>query len=204
MLSLAGHTLLRWASTCRSGLMSYVASAAVVLLDFCIIKEKFTLNFQKYKRRERSEQKNTGIRKHSLLHLYMMRSEEKLTIEIGLFYKIWICDAHLRNNTDEKVLTLKNTIGKQLKSVIHANTTNSNLSRILGQSHSEQWEVFQHLTTYRSAAHLEETKGLIRASTHKTLQNTKSHLYAATLTINTLSLCSSWHNDSPMQARNPS
>lgn len=86
-----------------------------------------------------------------------MRSEEELTIEIGLFYKIWICDAHLRNNMDEKVLTLKNTIVKQLKSVIHANTTNSNLSWTLGQSHSEQWEVFQHLTADRSAAHLEET-----------------------------------------------
>lgn len=157
MLSVAGHTLLRWASTCRSGLMSFVASAAVVLFDFCSRLEKFTLNFLKYKWRERSEQKNTGMSKCSSLHLYMMRSEEKLTIEIGLFYKIWICDAHLRNNKDEIVLALKNIIVKQLKSVIHANTTNSNLSWTLGQSHSEQWEVFQHLTADRSAAHLEET-----------------------------------------------
>lgn len=29
-------------------------------------------------------------------HLYMMWSEKKLTIEIGLFYEVWICDAHLR------------------------------------------------------------------------------------------------------------
>lgn len=91
----------------------------------------------------------------------MMRSEEKLTIEIGLFYKIWICDAHLRNNKDEIVLALKNIIVKQLKSVIHANTTNSNLSWTLGQSHSEQWEVFQHLTADRPAAHLEETLTMV-------------------------------------------
>lgn len=57
----------------------------------------------------------------------------------------------------KKVLALKNTIVKQFKSVIHANTTNSNLPWTLGQSHSEQWEVFQHLTADRAAAHLEES-----------------------------------------------
>lgn len=30
------------------------------------------------------------------VHLYVMWSEEKLTIEVGLFYKVWICDAHLQ------------------------------------------------------------------------------------------------------------
>ena len=30
------------------------------------------------------------------LHLYMMWSEEKLPIEVGLFDKVWVCDAHLR------------------------------------------------------------------------------------------------------------
>lgn len=25
-----------------------------------------------------------------------MWPEEKLTIEVGLFYKVWICDAHLK------------------------------------------------------------------------------------------------------------
>lgn len=34
--------------------------------------------------------------KWTSVHLYMMGSEEKLTIEVGLFYKIWVCDAYLR------------------------------------------------------------------------------------------------------------
>lgn len=30
------------------------------------------------------------------VHLYVMWPEEKLTIEVGLFYKVWIRDADLR------------------------------------------------------------------------------------------------------------
>lgn len=44
---------------------------------------------------ERQGHKKAGIRNCSSFHLYMVWSEEKLTVEIGLFYKIWICDAHL-------------------------------------------------------------------------------------------------------------
>lgn len=36
------------------------------------------------------------IRQWKSVHLYVMWSEEKLTIEVGLFYKVWICDAHLQ------------------------------------------------------------------------------------------------------------
>lgn len=36
------------------------------------------------------------IRKWRFVHLYVMWSEEKLTIEVGLFYKVWICDVYLR------------------------------------------------------------------------------------------------------------
>lgn len=35
----------------------------------------------------------------------MMRSEEKLTIEVGLFYKVWVCDAHLK--MDRREVSLK-------------------------------------------------------------------------------------------------
>lgn len=38
------------------------------------------------------------VRKWKSVHLYMVWSEEKLTIEVGLFYKVWICDAHLQSS----------------------------------------------------------------------------------------------------------
>lgn len=84
----------------------------------------------------------------------MMRSEEELPIEIGLFYKVWVCDAHLRYGRcrENKHACIN------LKAVVHSNAAHSHLSRALGQSHSEQREVLQHLTADGTAAHLEETK----------------------------------------------
>lgn len=74
--------------------------------------------------------KKTGIKKCSSLHLYMMWSEEKLTIEIRLFYKVWICDAHLRIGScreKSKVLASKH-VAVILNAVIYSNAANSYLS----------------------------------------------------------------------------
>lgn len=44
------------------------------------------------------EKKKKEVRKWESVHLYMVWSEEKLTVEVGLFYKVWICDAHLQSS----------------------------------------------------------------------------------------------------------
>lgn len=57
----------------------------------------------------------------------MVWSEEELTIEIGLFYQVWVCDAYLGRCREEKVLASKRATIK-LIAVIRLNTADSYLS----------------------------------------------------------------------------
>lgn len=36
----------------------------------------------------------------------MMRSEEKLPVKVGLFYQVWVCDAHLSGEKQQIILEM--------------------------------------------------------------------------------------------------